>query len=106
MSDHKPLLEQREHAHDAQQQTEHAKYLHVANQIDAVTQIANLRQQILVPFGLILAVQIADDRRQRVEAVGVRQHQQRHSGEKQGGSGDVHAIMFFPPRGIQRSPTA
>ena len=98
LPDDRPTFEQGEHAHHAQEQTEHAENLHIPNQMNAVTQIANLRQQVFIAFSLVFAMQIADDGCQRVEAVGIGQHQQRHSREKEGGSGNVHFFAIIPFR--------
>jgi hypothetical protein len=88
LSTREPTREQGKHAHHAQQQAEHAKDLHVADQVNTVTQVGDLRQQVFIAFGLVFAVQVADDGGQRVEAVRVRQHKQGHGGKQQSRGGD------------------
>ena len=76
-----PACEERKHADHAKQQAQHAKDLHIANQINAITQIRDLTKQIVIGFVLIAVMQIADDGRQCQEPIGVRQHQERNGGE-------------------------
>ena len=73
--------EEREHAHHTQQQTQHAKDLHVTNQVDSKPQVFNLGQQAFVFIRMIAVIQTADDRRERQKTVGIRQHQKRNCWE-------------------------
>jgi hypothetical protein len=51
-------------------------YLHITNEIDSISQIRDLTEQVIGGFILITVMQIADNRRNREKAIGICQHEQ------------------------------
>ena len=97
LSGRDPACEQCKHADYTKQQAKHAEDLHIADEIRAVPQVADLLKQIFVMVIVVPVIQVADDGGKCQEAVGIRQHQERNCGKQKGWSGQVkfHVLDYI-----------
>lgn len=85
MAQHRPPAENAVHAQHAKHETEDTKTLHVADQVEAGTDVLDLGDDVPFPIAfLVFSVQGTHEGSQRQETVGIGQHQQCDGRKEQG----------------------